>query len=413
MGKLNLFYLDMTYPIEYQGETFLATEMQYMETKKVDKFVFPIWANRKKEPQVKLNVQIVDTVPQYSKFNRIQYCIKALFNKEFHTEFQVLRRSKRLTLKNLIKALCFVAQGEFLAKGFVRYIRGNIPRGSELVLYSYWLHLDAYVAVKTHQELKDTYKIRSLSRCHRFDIYEYVQNGYIPCRDMLLAGLNKVIPISSDAKNYLLNHYSIDPEKIKVSRLGTINQGIRLSPKQKTLKILSCSWMRKVKRNSLIFEAIKDLDFDVEWTHIGVGEEYEQIKAAIENLQKPNVRCKLLGKIPNDAVIEYYRNNDFNIFVNVSASEGVPVSIMEAMSFGKVIIATDVGGSKEVVEENTNGFLLNLDFKIDELKALFQKIYDMDEERYLNMCRESRRIWEDKCDAELNYKYFNKFLIAE
>lgn len=323
------------------------------------------------------------------------------------------KKTNRVTLKNLIKSLCFVAQGEFLAEGLIRYIKQNIESGCKLILYSYWLHLDAYVAVKTQQTLKNTYNIRSLSRCHRFDIYEYVQAGYIPCRDMLLDGLNKVMPISDDGKKYLLEHYSIDKEKIMIARLGTIDHGTHISAKQKILKILSCSWMRKVKRNSLIFEAIKELDFEVEWTHIGIGEEYESIKEAIEQLHKPNVRCKLLGKMSNNAVIDYYRNNDFNVFVNVSESEGVPVSIMEAMAFGKIIIATDVGGSKEVVEQNKNGFLLNIDFAIDELRGLLQKINAMDEQRYLQMCEESRHIWKEKYDAESNYKIFNQFLLSE
>ena len=42
-----------------------------------------------------------------------------------------------------------------------------------------------------------------------------------------------------------------------------------------------------------------------------------------------------------------------DLFINTSSSEGVPVSIMEALSVGIPIIATDVGGTKEIVTKTT------------------------------------------------------------
>ena len=47
-------------------------------------------------------------------------------------------------------------------------------------------------------------------------------------------------------------------------------------------------------------------------------------------------------------------------------SEGIPVSIMEAQSFGTPVIATDTGGVKELVAPGT-GFLLPVDFKPEDL----------------------------------------------
>ena len=51
--------------------------------------------------------------------------------------------------------------------------------------------------------------------------------------------------------------------------------------------------------------------------------------------------------------------NDFDLFVNMSLSEGIPVSIMEAISFGIPIIATNVGGNAEIVNDET-GVLIPL-----------------------------------------------------
>ena len=41
------------------------------------------------------------------------------------------------------------------------------------------------------------------------------------------------------------------------------------------------------------------------------------------------------------------------MFINLSSSEGIPVSIMEAQSFGIPVIATNVGGSGEIVVSET------------------------------------------------------------
>src|SRR5690606_40232854 len=47
-----------------------------------------------------------------------------------------------------------------------------------------------------------------------------------------------------------------------------------------------------------------------------------------------------------------------DILVLPSYSEGLPMSILEAMSYGKTIISTSVGGIPEIVKEGENGFLV-------------------------------------------------------
>jgi glycosyltransferase involved in cell wall biosynthesis len=47
-----------------------------------------------------------------------------------------------------------------------------------------------------------------------------------------------------------------------------------------------------------------------------------------------------------------------DVFILPSYYEGLPVSILEAMSYGKAVISTRVGGIPEVVEENGNGLLI-------------------------------------------------------
>jgi glycosyltransferase involved in cell wall biosynthesis len=68
---------------------------------------------------------------------------------------------------------------------------------------------------------------------------------------------------------------------------------------------------------------------------------------------------------------QYYRKMD--IYVSSSLVEHFPLSILEAMSFGKAIIATDAGGTKELIKDRATGILItqaNSDAISDSLQLL-------------------------------------------
>jgi glycosyltransferase involved in cell wall biosynthesis len=65
---------------------------------------------------------------------------------------------------------------------------------------------------------------------------------------------------------------------------------------------------------------------------------------------------EFLGWVDNEKKSAVFNNSD--VFVLPSYAEGLPISILEAMSYGKAIIATDVGGVSEIVRENENGILI-------------------------------------------------------
>jgi glycosyltransferase involved in cell wall biosynthesis len=50
--------------------------------------------------------------------------------------------------------------------------------------------------------------------------------------------------------------------------------------------------------------------------------------------------------------------NDSNIYILPSYHEGLPISILESMSYGKPVISTKVGGIPEIVRDKENGILI-------------------------------------------------------
>jgi glycosyltransferase involved in cell wall biosynthesis len=62
-----------------------------------------------------------------------------------------------------------------------------------------------------------------------------------------------------------------------------------------------------------------------------------------------------------------------DIFVLCSLSEGLPLTILEAMAAGKSIVATDVGGIPEVIDDGIDGIII----PSDDSEALADSISDL------------------------------------
>lgn len=67
---------------------------------------------------------------------------------------------------------------------------------------------------------------------------------------------------------------------------------------------------------------------------------------------------KYSGTIPYDELHRTYQSAD--VFVLTSESEGMPCVILEAMACGLPVVATNVAGNQEIVQEGVNGFLVSV-----------------------------------------------------
>jgi glycosyltransferase involved in cell wall biosynthesis len=72
---------------------------------------------------------------------------------------------------------------------------------------------------------------------------------------------------------------------------------------------------------------------------------------------KAVLQQEYLGKIPYHKVKKYIKDSKVVIFP--SYIEALPVSWLEAMSMGKVLVASNIGWAKEIIEHNVEGFLVN------------------------------------------------------
>jgi glycosyltransferase involved in cell wall biosynthesis len=79
------------------------------------------------------------------------------------------------------------------------------------------------------------------------------------------------------------------------------------------------------------------------------------------------------GWIKNEKKIEVFNKSD--IFILPSYNEGLPISILEAMSYGEAIISTTVGGIPEIVRDQENGLLIEPG-NLEQLKAAIDFFLD-------------------------------------
>ncbi|MCF8275968.1 MAG: glycosyltransferase [Flavobacteriales bacterium] len=293
----------------------------------------------------------------------------------------------------------------------------DFAKNEEIFLYSYWTD-DAALAISHLKNENPT--ITAFCRLHGWDLYfERSQYHYLPFRKSIFNGVDAIFAISENGRNYLLSHFSsiINEGRIYQSRLG-IRTVDKLEPHERNFrrfKLISCSNLIPIKRVHLIAKALSHIDgLEIEWTHFGDGPEKNALVELCDKLlgKKENVQFHFLGRIPNWKVLEYYSTHMVDLFISLSRYDGIPVSIMEAMSFGIPAIATDVGGVSEIVINGKTGFLLDQEVSPEDVAEVIIHTAQMSTDEYNKLRMEAKNIWGTFYSANINYPDFCAKVLA-
>ncbi len=112
---------------------------------------------------------------------------------------------------------------------------------------------------------------------------------------------------------------------------------------------------------------------DVRAAVVGSGPELARLRALSRSLGLDGVVTFPGDVRPGSAVVR-----EFDLFLLTSASEGIPMAVLEAMAAGVAVVATDVGGMKEVVQEGVNGTLVPRGSDRDSVaRALADRVLDL------------------------------------
>ena len=361
MKNNTLVMFTTSYPYK-GGEQFIETEIEFL-SKEFEKIIIVPAKKNNNIRKVPENVIIDDYMADIDKgiFKRLV----SLFNINFIKYLSLNKTEVKLLLIYML-----------YIRYYKKWLFKNTPEMNlnHTIFYSYWFS-ESPVALSFIK--KQNPKIKFITRVHRGDLYESVHSiNYFPFRQEVLNNINKVFSMSENGKRHLFEKYKIDSEKITVSKLGILEHGnISYPSNDGIFRIASCSWITSVKRVHLIVEMLSKVDsFSIKWTHFGDGELKDEIDNLAKRILPPNISYDLKGFVDNKDIYTYYKNNSVDLFVNSSSSEGIPVSIMEAQSFGIPVMATDVGGTSEIVN-NDNGYLIeNNDNIVNNITSTLIKI---------------------------------------
>ena len=344
-------------------------------------------------------------------FDRIKYFIRFLLDADGRKEIGLILKEKKSVFSRIYQSAGFYA----LAVQNYRMMmeRKILPPNGEFIYYSYWYYYYTYSMTKYKNKFP---KVKIVTRTHGFDLYDerYTGNRQ-PLKNIMEPCIDRIAFISEQGRNYYLRKYNLtDGFKYSVNRLGTRTVDFSFENEKKgyykSFRLVSCSSLIPLKRVDLLIKSLSLLDENIEWIHFGSGTESEYIQNLANELlrEKKNISYKLKGFTPNQEVLEYYKLNCINCFISTSSTEGLPVSIQEAMAFGIPIIATNVGGVSELFKDN--GILLSGDPTPNEVASAIKKMIYMDQDLYQGWRENSYRIWNERYNAEVNSKVFVEML---
>lgn len=238
---------------------------------------------------------------------------------------------------------------------------------------SYWFLKNrlskAKHVVTIHHSVKDAIKNNNLSFFSRMKDISGENSFFVSSLEKkCIKSSDKLIAVSNFTKRQIINSYNIDPSRIKVIYNGTYSKDYSYA-RDEILRIKSKFNLGEhpiILFVGRVNDPRKGLDFLL-----------RAIKRVLENTE---VTLLIVGKgdqsearklidylgISNNVIFSGFADDNFlkacyslcTIYVCSSKLEGFGLTLIEAMSAGKPVIATNVGAIPEIIVNGVNGALV-------------------------------------------------------
>lgn len=147
--------------------------------------------------------------------------------------------------------------------------------------------------------------------------------------------------------------------RISASRGGVVHNGVAdagaYGEAEGPLRILMAARVTEAKDHESLVRAFEQLSIDSELLLCGGGTDTDAFRALV-HVWAPtrHHRIRLMG--PRSDVRELLHTS--HVVALISNFEALPLAIIEAMSAGRAIVASDVGGVSELVVDGVHGYLV-------------------------------------------------------
>lgn len=199
----------------------------------------------------------------------------------------------------------------------------------------------------------------------------------------LVYAVEKILAILVSKSHYIYVSRSVEREAqvmlgIPTQRGSVIYNGVNdveSAPQPEgPLCILMPARVTAAKDHESLVRAFEQLDFQVELLLCGTGTDSDSFLCQVREWAPTRHHfIRHLGQ-RSDVAALLHRTH---VFALVSNFEALPLSIIEAMSAGKAIVASDVGGIGELIDQGVNGVLVKKN-DVDGIAAAFSSLQSHD-----------------------------------
>lgn len=154
---------------------------------------------------------------------------------------------------------------------------------------------------------------------------------------------------SESDRNFLKNTFKLKKE-IVLRRNWVMKTDYKNFDKRDEKKILTIGRLEKQKDFTYLIESMKNTNFQLDI--VGEGSMKETL---VNEAREKNVKLNLINNMQNKKLLEIIKN--YKYFISTSSYEGNPKSLLEALSSGCLVIATDIKNHQELIKNNESGIL--------------------------------------------------------
>ena len=353
VNKRKIAYIVSNFPC--YSETFVVRELLELKRRGYPITIFSLMKPKEEIIQEKAKIFLKDTIYiPFLSFGVLSTLFRFLFSKDpvlYSTLWEIVKGSIKNPL-TLIKNLAIFPKSCHFAKiikdkdfSHIHAHFGNFPATSALITSSL-LKIPFTFTIHAHDIFYDTTFLgRKIEKA------------------------KKIIAISDYNKRFILERFPrLDKNKIDVIHCGLDFEKFKPAEKSsigQPLSIVSVGRIVPTKGIDTLIKicsSLKDKNLEFICKIAGSGPSEKHIRRLIKSLHLERY-VFLVGPKKEEEIIKLYQEADFFVLPvrrekTLDVQDGIPVTLIEAMSMGLIVISTPVSGIPELIDDGETGFLI-------------------------------------------------------
>lgn len=302
--------------------------------------------------------KIIITTPDLNKSGGVSSFVNALKGKWGLEEYYFIRGGKEGT---------FFSKILFTLIDLLKFFQLALKNQKSIFFINTSLNKNAFKRDRLFLMILKAIGIKPNIFIHGFDIEFF--NSINKTKLKILENADNIFVLSKQGRELLLDSIQINNIYIETTVADSDFSNFKFSKKQFQEDQISVLFLSRLEKAKGIWQTIDTFSKIINETNslkleiVGYGTEEEAIKERLEAIKSNNIKFsgKLVGK---DKIESFARNH---IYILPSDTEGLPITIVEAMFAGMPIICTKVGAIPDFFINNEMGMLLKNN-SVDEIE---------------------------------------------